>query len=439
LVIFSSEWVKSLKPQGVVDLSLLTEERDFQFTPGGVTRMVFHLLRQMLDEGLVEEAHWVSLNPTGPLKVRVNRLTLHHLSLAAEKVKGYGYIKEAIWNILHGIPQELYSAKQSLWQNAVFTHYSRLFAKRINELDEVYDFDLFYIHDFQQLRVGPMLGTLKPKIFRWHAPFDEHTIPSKWKELILNYLDSYDTIIVSCKSYLKALKTFGYGGKAHHIYPYLDTTPYQKTSASETAEYCKRFGIRDNDKIVLLVGRLDPVKGQDTAIRAMNNVIHNVPEAKLVLVGDGSFSSSEQGLGLPKANRWFEELKKLARTLGIEEHVVFSGHLTQKELNAAYEKCDFTILPSVREGFGLVVIESWLYQKPSIVSSRAGVAELVQEGRNSLLFDPDDYSALAERMLDLLLDPELTGRLGINAFATSKKCYIDNGVKEETKIMQDLI
>lgn len=402
--------------------------------------MVLPLLKRMLSNGLVKDAHWVSLNPTGPEKTTVGGITLHHVSLETEKMKGYGYTKEAIWKTIHGIPQKE-SASQVLWQDAFsdYTYYNRLSAERIIQLDKENDFDIFYIHDFQQLPVGHMLHMLKPKVFRWHIPFDESMIPPEWKEFLSSYFNGYDAVIVSCKKYLKALKSLGYTGRAQYVYPYIDPTSYMTPTDIEVSELCQRFGIHDNEKLILVVARLDPMKGQDRVIKAMARVAKNVSGVKLLLVGDGSFSSSKQGVGLSKADSWLKDLRILAKKLKIEDHVVFAGHLSQGQLNAAYERAYLTVLPSIREGFGLVVIESWLYKKPTIVTSRAGIAELIEEGKNGMLFNPNAPRILAEKISDLLSNPKRARILGKNGFVTSKRCLIDRGVKEESKIILRLV
>lgn len=403
--------------------------------------MVLPLLKLMLAKGIIKVAHWVSLNPTGPEKAMINGITLHHLALETEKMKGYGRTKEVIWRTIHGIPQEQEPASQLLWQDEFFdyTHYNRLSAERIIQLDRENDFDLFYIHDFQQLPVGHMLHTLKPKVFRWHIPFDESMIPDEWRQFLSIYLNSYDAIIVSSKKYLEALNSFGYKGIARHVYPYVDPSSYNKPTQTELAEYCHNSGILDGDKVVLVVARLDPMKGQDRVIDAVARLVREIPEVKLVLVGNGSFSSSKQGIGLSKAAMWLSTLRAKVKGLGVEEHVVFAGHLSQGQLNAAYERCDLTVLPSVREGFGLVVIESWLFRKPTIVTSRAGIAELIEDGQNGLLFDPDDPLVLAEKISGLLLEQKRARVLGKNGFQTSRKCLIDQGLKAESEIVQGLI
>ncbi|MDG6964556.1 MAG: hypothetical protein JRM83_06140, partial [Nitrososphaerota archaeon] len=90
---------------------------------------------------------------------------------------------------------------------------NRLTAELMKDLDKRHDFDLFYIHDFQQLPVGHMIGTLKPKVYRWHIPFETSMIPAQWTEPLSTYFNSYDLIVVSADKYLGSLKQFGYQGR----------------------------------------------------------------------------------------------------------------------------------------------------------------------------------------------------------------------------------
>jgi glycosyltransferase involved in cell wall biosynthesis len=144
-------------------------------------------------------------------------------------------------------------------------------------------------------------------------------------------------------------------------------------------------------------------------------------------------------LGLSKAEKWVNELRTLCRKLRIEGRVIFAGHLKQRELDAIYRRSDFTVLPSVNEGFGLVVVESWLHRKASIVTDRAGVAELIKEKKNGMLFNPDDTSVLASKMSMLLDDPELASKMGQQGYETSKHCTIDEGIRAEKNLIMRLV
>ena len=205
-----------LKPANLANLS---EGVDYGFAPGGVTRMVFPLVRRMIREGTLRDAHWVALDPAGPETIRAGGLTLHSVHLPKDRLKSYGIVKETLWGAAHHMVPDSSPAKDIFWTDdfSEYAYYNRVTAEMIGELDRRHDFDLFYVHDFQQLPMGQMLGPLKPKIYRWHIPFDQSAIPDQWKELLTAYFDSYDVIVVSAGRYREALKSFGYSGKVRVV------------------------------------------------------------------------------------------------------------------------------------------------------------------------------------------------------------------------------
>lgn len=264
-------------------------------------------------------------------------------------------------------------------------------------------------------------------------------IPEKWEEPLSAYLNSYDLVIVSSGSYLAALKEFGYTGRVEKLYPYVDPQEYTKPSKDELAAVSRKLRIGPEDQVALVVARMDPMKGQDRAVKSFASIAEKHPNLKLVLVGNGSFSGSKQGVGLSKAWAWRGQLETLSSRLGLEDRVVFAGHLGQRELDAMYERSSFTILPSVKEGFGLVVVESWIHRRAPIVTERAGVAELIEDGRNALLFDPDEPGALAEQMERLLADRALARGIARRGLTTSKRCWLDAGLQAETRTIRQLV
>ncbi len=424
-----------------VELSSLREGIDYRYSPGGVTRMVYPLVRRLLKEKLLSEAHWVALNPHAPATVHLDGMTLHNVALPGDRMDGYGKVKEAIWGRIHEIDAN--DPHDDLFWTEAFSEYAfynRRTAELIRDLDAEHDFDAFYIHDFQQMPVGQMLGTLKPKIFRWHIPFDAGVLPEQWRAVLTSYLDSYDVIVVSAARYAAALADLGTKGKVLRLYPYVDPDDYSQPRRAAVSEVSARFGIAPQDDVALLVGRMDPIKGQDVAISALAEIAAKYPRLKLVLVGNGSFSGSKEGLGLSKSGAWRASLEARVKSLGLEGRVVFTGHLPQAELDALYERCRFTVLPSVREGFGLVAVESWLHGRPTIVTVRAGIAELIEDGSNGLLFDPDVRGALAWKMRRLLDDDgALRARLVRHGRATAKKCSIAAAATAERAMLTTLV
>ena len=416
----------------VTDFSSLAEGFDYRFSPGGVSRMLYPLLKRMMESRIIDGVEWISLNPSAPPRGSFRGINLHHITLPSEKLKGYGAVKEGIWRLFHGLwKPEI----PEFWCDEYIDYMflNRRFSELAYALHRQIDFDGFYIHDFQLLPMGSMLPTAEPKIFRWHIPFRTHDLPRSWQLAILKYLSYYDVVIVSSQTYLEELRRLGYEGDAFHIYPYIDPSQYPQPTEQQIRDLREHLDIREEDFVLLTVARLDPMKAQDKVITALKRVVSKFPNTKLVLVGDGSLSSSK--LGLSKGEQWLQHLKECVESKGLKGNVVFAGYLPEKDLGTAYAMCDAFILPSVREGFGLVVVEAWIYKKPVIVSCYAGVADLIEDGVNGFLFDPRKTNQLASKIIKVLSNKDLSEKLGKEGFKTSTLCHIDEGIKKEAEVL----
>ncbi len=414
-------------------LESLNEGEDYDFAPGGVPKMVYPLMREMISAGVVEKADWVSLSPDAPPRISAGNVMIHNITMSASELGAYSRFKEKIWNDVH----DLGALNIGPREFAAYAKYNWLCAQRMFEL---FPIDVFYVHDFQQLQIGAMLGLSAPVIFRWHIPFNLDHIKPYTRGFMLRCMESFDSIVVSCRRDLEGLIRSGYRGKAHQIYPYVDQRQWTAPSAAEQQEFCSRFGIKDGEKVVLVVGRMDRIKGQDVAIRAFAKIAEKFPKAKLVLVGNGSFSGSKKGgLGHSKSDLWRAHLQKLASDMKISSQIVFTGYLTDNEMRSAYSRCDAFVLPSITEGFGLVVIEAWLYKKPVIVSTGAGASELIIDDVNGNTFQPGNAGELATKMERILADGERNVQMGERGFESSRQCYVENGVKQVSQVLREAI
>jgi glycogen synthase len=144
------------------------------------------------------------------------------------------------------------------------------------------------------------------------------------------------------------------------------------------------------------VGRIDPRKGIDLAIRAL---AHLPPDSRLTVIGDGD-------------RKHLEALRSLAAELGLAARVSF-GRRPRAELPEVYAEADAVLFPVTwAEPFGLVPLEAMAVGTPVVASGRGGSGEYLADGVNCLLFDPDaGPGALAERVLDLERDEALRLRL----------------------------
>jgi glycosyltransferase involved in cell wall biosynthesis len=148
---------------------------------------------------------------------------------------------------------------------------------------------------------------------------------------------------------------------------------------------------------ILTVCHLYPRKRVNVLIEAMRSVVARRPEAHLRIVGTG-----------PEAGR----LRQQAHDLGLTDHVTLTGHLPFAELVAAYRRAALFCLPSVQEGFGIVLLEAMAAGLPIVACRAAAVPEVAPDGVCSLLVPPDDAAALAEALTTALDDERLRRQLG---------------------------
>jgi glycogen synthase len=151
---------------------------------------------------------------------------------------------------------------------------------------------------------------------------------------------------------------------------------------------------------VLGVGRVVREKGFDLLLDAFAVVAGSHPETQLVIAGDGPELAS---------------LRQRARDLDIEERVELRGHADRETVGALMAGAQVVVVPSRVEPFGIVVLEAWRAGRAVIASARGGISEFVADGKNGLVVDPLDATALAESLRRCLSDPSLRQRLGDNA------------------------
>jgi glycosyltransferase involved in cell wall biosynthesis len=437
LVRFKHQYTELVEKYGdlpdPVPLGMLMEGEDYELSPGGVPKVVYPLVTRMMEAQIVRNSHWVCLNPIGPFRVKAGKITIHNISLEASDLPSYAHMKERIWEEVHDIERHPVGPKEFY----AYARYNWFCAKKMFELSPV---DIFYVHDFQQLQVGNMIGLAAPAVFRWHIPLTFERVDPYMRRFIIKCMEAYDAVIVSCRRDLQGLISAGYHGKAYQLYPYVDERKWTRPSDQELSDFCLTYTIREDDELVLVVGRMDRIKGQDVVIRAMTKVVRKFPNAKLMLIGDGSFSGAARGgLSHPKANVWRARLEELTRKLKLEEHVIFTGYLSDERLKCAYQRADVVVLPSVREGFGLVVPEAWLYKKPVVVSRGAGASETVMEGVNGFAFSPKDFGELAGKLLKLLKKPKLASTMGRRGKETARNLSISRGVRDIAEVFGEVI
>lgn len=200
--------------------------------------------------------------------------------------------------------------------------------------------------------------------------------------------------------------------KIEIVPPGVDLTRFRPIPQAEAKQF---LGIPVHHKLILFVGRMQPLKGTETLLRALAQVKRREPE----LVGDvclsiiGGDPAQDSELEL----REFERLQALRSDLGIEEMVTFLGAKDQDTLVYYYSAAEMVVMPSHYESFGMVAIEAMACGTPVIASDVGGLSFSIEDGFNGYLVPGQDYKAMADKVRLLLKYPDLGEQLGEQARA----------------------
>ncbi len=168
------------------------------------------------------------------------------------------------------------------------------------------------------------------------------------------------------------------------------------------------------------VGRLSPEKGQAGLLEALASLGRDQSDLELTLVGDGPD---------------LDLLKRRAESLGVSRQVTFAGRCGEQDALDHIARADALVLPSFMEGLPIVLLEAMAIGTTVIATHVAGIPELVEDGKNGLLFAPSDWDALADCMRRLAGDPSLRSRL---AQAGRKAVERDFDSERSAATMRDL-
>ncbi|MFF5172012.1 glycosyltransferase family 4 protein [Micromonospora sp. NPDC000089] len=183
--------------------------------------------------------------------------------------------------------------------------------------------------------------------------------------------------------------------------PGVDVDTYHPSVDGEPVRV--RLGLADRP-VVVCVSRLVPRKGQDMLIRALPEIRRRVSDAALLVVGGGPYRAT---------------LEKLARQVGVERDVVFTGSVPSAELPAHYAAGDVYAMPCRTrnrgldvEGLGIVYLEASATGLPVVAGDSGGAPDAVREGETGYVVGGRDVAALADRVATLLADRDLARQLG---------------------------
>ena len=219
-----------------------------------------------------------------------------------------------------------------------------------------------------------------------------------------------DRIIVATQAEQTQLR-FLYNGDARKmvtIPPGVDVSHFYPIPGDEAKQF---IGLSPEHRMVLFVGRIEPLKGVDTLIRAMSclKVKELMRPVHLAIIG------GEPGVSPQEMSAEMARLQKLCDELCMGGMVVFLGKRGQDTLPYYYSAAEVLVMPSLYESFGMVALEAMACGTPVIASQVGGLAYLVRDGETGYTIPDNEPDALCERLSALLGDSHLHSTMGLRA------------------------
>ena len=221
-------------------------------------------------------------------------------------------------------------------------------------------------------------------------------------------------------------------GAAHDrlktVHPGLDHGLFRPLDTRRQAR--QSLGLRD-EATLLYVGRIQPLKGLELAVRAVEELSGAIErDVVLLVVGGASGASGDAEL---------TRLKDLSRELGIEERVRFLGPRPHASLPDLYGASDIVVVCSHTESFGFAALEAHACGIPVVATAVGGLAHIVGDGLSGYLVQERDPSAFAARLKTLLSDEELRSSFGVAARERSEAFDWDRSASEFLELYECLV
>lgn len=248
--------------------------------------------------------------------------------------------------------------------------------------------------------VARVLGTpLVHTAHTWAAQKNEALAPGAepepaWRERLESAIvRAADRILVATPAEARLLDAhYGAGERCSVVVPGVDAEAFSPGD-----------GRRADPPVFVVAGRLERLKGVDTALTAVAGLRH--PTARLLVVGEDGGQPGER-----------DRLRGIARDLGIAERVDFVGSAGRDELARLYRLATACLFPSYSETFGLVALEALACGTPVVTTRAAGISTIVEDGISALLVERDGFGRAMQRLLD---DHELARRLSAEGRAVA--------------------
>ncbi len=350
---------------------------------GGMSIYIRELARELDNQGHFVDIYTRVHDPKEPQVINLGRnVRLIHLRAGEEvmhKLAMYSYLPDFACNL------ENFRKQNNLQYDLVFSHYwlSARVGEYLQQWWRVPHITMFHTLGAVKNAVG--IGEDEPELRieteRHLAQNCHHIIASterEKEELILHYHALPERIsVIPCGVNLEVFQ------------------PIDKVLAK------RQLGFGDS-KIILFVGRIEPLKGIDQLLKAMS-YLPNIQRVRLIIIGGDEHSQYE-----------LDRLQKLSGELHIQDSVTFLGLIKQEQMPYFYSAADVCVIPSYYESFGLVALESLACGTPVVATDVGDLKNIIRQGKTGYVVIDNAPPHLAGKIALLLAKPSGDTRFALS-------------------------
>ena len=211
-----------------------------------------------------------------------------------------------------------------------------------------------------------------------------------------------DCVLVNAMAVKEWLIGEGYDASKIVVIPNgVELNRFERVAGAESP--FRALGVPEGAPVVLVVSRLNPLKGLESFLEAAALVSRDIPSARFVIVGDTN----------PNERPYWSILTNLTGTLGLTERVMFAG--LRRDVPQLLAAATVSVMPSLNEALSNVLLESMAAGAPLVATRVGGTPEAIDDGVSGLLVPPGDPVMMARAIADLLTDSVKARRLGVAA------------------------
>lgn len=311
------------------------------------------------------------------------------------------------WRVIHGhhdffnITKKFHNALQgeeinfSRLKRSVYTETNQQFTTYSN-----IDHDAVIIHDPQPLPLIRYFKKRQPWIWRAHIDLSDPN-EEVW-DYLKQFIIRYDKAVFSAKEFVSN----DIGTDTEIIYPSIDplTVKNKEIDQATIDKYLNKYGIKTDKPIISQISRFDKWKDPEGVIEVFERVNEEV-DCRLVLLG--SMATDD-----PEGPKVYESVVEMAQD---RDDIIVINKESDILVNVLQRVSSVIVQKSLKEGFGLTVTEALWKGSPVVASNVGGIPLQVTDGETGFLVNPEDFDEVADRILEILNNPELGAKLGGSA------------------------